>query len=309
MIKEEQRMEDMRFTGVWPAFITPFDEKGEVIEAAVRECADYMIESGLDGLYVGGSTGEGLIMSVEQRMRAAEICIQQAAGRVPVVVHVGTADTRSAVELARHAGKAGADGISSVPPYYYRMSKRYIKEFYTEIAEAAKVPFLIYNIPLLTGVSIGYDFMVEMMEVPNVAGLKYTDTNLEIMRQIKDYEDGRINVMMGYDAMLLSALVLGADGGIGSYYNIMPKPFARLYDFYKAGDMASAGELQWKIDRYIMVIKKYLEPANQAAIKGILNYQGINAGTTMKPILPLEDSRAQAMIEELKAAGFFAFIR
>lgn len=302
-------MGEIKFTGAWPAFITPFDEKGEVIESAVRECADYMIESGLDGLYVGGSTGEGMIMSKEQRMQVAELCISQAAGRVPVVVHVGTADTKTAVELARHAGKAGADGISSVPPYYYRMSKRYIKEFYTEIAKAAEVPFLIYNIPLLTGVSIGYDFMVEMMEVPNIIGLKYTDTNLEIMRQIKDYENGRINVMMGYDAMLLSALALGADGGIGSYYNIMPKPFARLYDYYQSGDIPAARELQWKIDRYIMVIKQYLEPANQAAIKAILNFQGIGAGTTMKPILPLEESRAQAMIEELKAGGFFEFIR
>lgn len=302
-------MGEIKFTGAWPAFITPFDHKGEVIESAVRECADYMIESGLDGLYVGGSTGEGMIMSKEQRMKVAEICIEQAAGRVPVVIHVGTTDTKTAVELAKHAGEAGADGISSVPPYYYRMSKRYIKEFYTEIARAAKIPFLIYNIPLLTGVSIGYDFMVEMMEVPNVVGLKYTDTNLEIMRQIKDYEGGRINVMMGYDAMLLSALTLGADGGIGSYYNIMPKPFAKLYDFYQSGDIPAARELQWKIDRYIMVIKKYLEPANQAAIKAILNFQGIEAGTTMKPILPLEDARAQAMIEELKAGGFFEFIR
>ncbi len=302
-------MKKMTFTGAWPAFITPFDEKGRIMDGAVKELIDYMIENGLDGLYVGGSTGEGMIMSKEDRMHLAELCVSYTAKRVPVVVHVGTADTETAVELAGHARKIGADGISSVPPYYYRMSKGYIKEFYQAIAREAGIPFLIYNIPLLTGVSIGYDFMVEMMEEPNIVGLKYTDTNLEVMRQIKDWRDGEINVMMGYDAMLLSALILGADGGIGSYYNIMPKAFGKLYDAYQAGDVETAKEIQWKIDRYIMIIKKYLEPANQAGIKAILNYQGISAGTTKGPILPLAEAKAQTMIEELKAAGFFAFIK
>lgn len=302
-------MKNTKFTGVWPAFITPFDEKGQILDSSVKELIDYMIEGGLDGLYVGGSTGEGMIMSKEDRMHMAELCVDYAGKRVPVIIHVGCADTKTAVELAEHARKIGADGVSSVPPYYYRMSKGYIKEFYQAIARAAQIPFLIYNIPLLTGVSIGFDFMVEMMEEPNIIGLKYTDTNLEIMRQIKDYHDGEINVMMGYDAMLLSALVLGADGGIGSYYNIMPKAFSGVYDCYQKGDMESARQLQWMIDRYVMIIKKYLEPANQAAIKAILNYQGIWAGTTMRPILPLADTKAEAMIEELKAAGFFDFIK
>lgn len=297
------------FTGVWPAFITPFDERGEILESGVKELIDYMIEGGLDGLYVGGSTGEGMIMTRDERMRLAELCVDYTKKRVPVIIHVGTADTKTAVELAEHARKIGADGVSSVPPYYYRMGKEYIREFYQAIARAAQIPFLVYNIPLLTGVSIGYDFMVEMMEEPNIVGLKYTDTNLEIMRQIKDYHDGEINVMMGYDAMLLSAFVLGADGGIGSWYNIMPKAFAGVYDSWKKGDVETAREWQWKIDRYIMIIKKYLEPANQAAIKAILNYQGIQAGTTMKPILPLASAKTETMIGELKAAGFFEFIK
>lgn len=302
-------MKKKKFTGVWPAFITPFDENGKILDSGVKELIDYMTEGGLDGLYVGGSTGEGMIMSKEDRMHMAELCVSYAGKRVPVIVHVGTADTKTAVELAEHARKIGADGVSSVPPYYYRMGKSYIKEFYQAIARAARIPFLIYNIPMLTGVSIGYDFMVEMMEEPNIVGLKYTDTNLEIMRQIKDHNDGEINVMMGYDAMLLSAMVLGADGGIGSYYNIMPRAFAGVYDCYERGDLESAKEWQWKIDRYVMIIKKYLEPANQSAIKAILNYQGISAGTTMRPILPLSGGKEEAMIAQLKAEGFFDFIK
>ena len=295
--------------GVMPAFITPFDENGKIIDSGVKELIEYHLESGLDAFYVGGSTGEAMIMTPEDRMHIAEISVKYVAGRAPVIVHVGTPDTETAVKLAKHAKKIGADGISSVPPYYYKMSKEYIKEFYRAIAEAAELPFLIYNIPQLTGVSISSAFMIEMMEIPNIIGLKFTDTNLEEFRKIKAYENGRIKAFIGYDAMLLCALMMGGDGGIGSFYNIMPRAFSRVYDSFKEGDYEEAKETQWKIDKYIAIIKKYLSPANQPAIKVILKEMGFNSGTTRGPILPLKDDVSQAMHGELRKEGFFEFVR
>jgi N-acetylneuraminate lyase len=295
--------------GVLPAFITPFSENGKIIDSAARELIDYHLESGLDAFYVGGSTGEAMIMTPEQRMHIAEVVVSYVADRVPVIIHVGAADTETAVKLAKHAEKIGADGISSVPPYYYKMSKEYIKEFYKTIASSIKLPFLIYNIPILTGVSINSEFMIEMMEVENIIGLKYTDTNLEEFRKIKAYENGKIKAFMGYDAMLLSALVMGADGGIGSFYNIMPRAFAGVYDNYKAGNFEEAREIQWQIDRYIAIVKKYICPANQPAIKSILKEMGINCGTTKPPILPLKDTVVRDMLDDLRSNEFFEFVK
>ena len=295
--------------GVMPAFITPFDENGKIIDSGVKELIEYHLESGLDAFYVGGSTGEAMIMSLEDRMHIAEIAVEYVANRAPVIVHVGAPDTESAVKLAIHAKKIGADGISAVPPYYYKMSREYIKEFYRAIAEAAQLPFLIYNIPQLTGVSISSDFMIEMMEIPNIIGLKFTDTNLEEFRKIKAFENGRIKAFIGYDAMLICALMMGGDGGIGSYYNIMPKAFARVYDSFQAGNYEEAKETQWQIDRYIAIIKKYLAPANQPAIKVILKEMGFNSGMTRGPILPMKENVCQMMLEELRKEGFFDFVR
>jgi len=302
-------MKKLNLYGAIPAFITPFTTEGKIIDSAAKELADYHIEAGLDAFYVGGSTGEAMIMNAESRMHIAEVVTKHVAGRVPVIVHVGAADTETAVQLAKHAEKIGADGISSVPPYYYKMSKEYIKEHYMAIASSTSLPFLIYNIPMLTGVSINSDFMIEMMEVENIIGLKYTDTNLEEFRKIKAYDNGRIKAFMGYDAMFLSALIMGADGGIGSFYNIMPRGFAGVYDNYVSGNYESARELMWKIDRYIAIIKKYINPANQPALKAVLKEIGIDCGTTKAPILPLKDSTRQDMIADLRKNGFFEFIK
>lgn len=295
--------------GVLPAFITPFTEEGKIMDEGVKELIDFHLENGIDAFYVGGSTGEAMIMTPDERMHIAELVINYVKNRVPVIVHVGTADTKTAIELAMHAEKMGADGISSVPPYYYKMSKEYIKEFYKSIASSVKLPFLIYNIPILTGVSINSEFMIEMMEIENIIGLKYTDTNLEEFRKIKAYDKGRIIAFMGYDAMLLSALVMGADGGIGSFYNIMPAGFAGVYDNYKKGNIQEAVEIQWKIDYYIAIIKKYICPANQPALKSILKEMGINCGTVKPPILPLKDTVVREMIDDLKRNGFFEFVK
>lgn len=302
-------MKKTNFHGAIPAFITPFTNEGKIIDSAVKELVDYHIEGGLDAFYVGGSTGEGMIMSAEDRMHIAEVVTDYVAGRVPVIIHVGTADTETAVNLAKHAEKIGADGISSIPPYYYKMSKEYIKEHYKAIASATNLPLLIYNIPILTGVSINSDFMIEMMEVDNIIGLKYTDTNLEEFRKIKAYDNGSITAFMGYDAMFLCALIMGGDGGIGSFYNIMPHAFASVYDNYKAGKFEQAREIMWEIDRYIAIIKKYISPANQPALKVILKAIGIDCGTTKAPILPLKDSVKEDMLEDLRKNGFFEFIK
>ena len=295
--------------GSMSAFLTPFDEKGRIIESAVQALADYHIENGLHGLYVGGSTGEGMIMTTEDRMALAEMAVKAARGRIPVIVHVGTTDTATAVRLARHAQSAGADGLSSVPPFYYKMSPEYIKAYYCAIAEAVDIPLLLYNIPILTGTSISADFMIELFKVKNIIGLKFTDTNLEEFRKIKDYDNGRIQAYIGFDQMLLCALIMGGDGGIGSWYNLMPKAFADIYNLYRAGKIEDARDLTWKVDRYIAIIKKYTRPANQPVCKAILRRMGFDLGTVLGPLQPMKPLDEESLMDELTKAGFFEFVK
>jgi N-acetylneuraminate lyase len=302
-------VKELNIFGAIPALITPFTEEGNIMEDALKELIDFHLEGGLDAFYICGSTGEGMIMDPERRMHIAEIVVNYVAGRVPVIVHVGTADTETAIALARHADKIGADCISSVPPYYYKMSREYIKEYYAAVASSTQLPFLVYNIPMLTGFSISSEFMIEMANIKNVIGLKFTDTNLEEFRAIKAYENGRIKAFMGYDAIFLSALVMGADGGIGSYYNIMPRAFADVYDSFIEGKHEQAKEIMWQIARYILIVKKYLNPANQPALKVILKEIGINCGTTKAPILPLKESVKNDLLDDLRRNGFFEFIK
>lgn len=295
--------------GSMSAFLTPFDEKGRIIESAVKELADFHIESGLHGLYVGGSTGEGMIMTTEDRMKLAEIAVKAANKRVPVIIHVGTTDTATAIKLAQHAQSIGADGLSSVPPFYYKMSPEYIAAYYKAIADSVDIPLLLYNIPMLTGTSISADFMIELAKVKNIIGLKFTDTNLEEFRKIKDYDNGSIQAYIGFDQMLLCALIMGGDGGIGSWYNVMPKAFANIYNLYRAGRLEEARELTWKVDRYIAIIKKYPRPANQPVCKAILRRMGIDLGTVLGPLQPMKPLDEQSLIDELTKAGFFEFVR
>lgn len=295
--------------GAWPAFITPFTKDGKIIIDTVKALIDYHIENGLDAFYIGGSTGEGMIMTPDQRMELAEAVTGYVNGRVPVIIHVGCADTATAVNLAEHAKKCGADGVSSVPPYYYRMSRSYIKEYYKAVAAAADLPLLVYNIPMLTGVSIGADFMFEIMEIENIIGLKFTDTNLEEFRKIKDYQGGRIKAYIGFDQMLLCALFMGGNGGIGTWYNLMPKAFSGVYDHYVAGRYEEARGLQWKIDHYIAIMKRYACPAIQAVVKPILREMGFDAGTVLPPLQPLSSLNERSLIDELRGEGFFEFVK
>ena len=142
--------------GIIPALITPFKEDGAIYETALRNLVDHLIESGVGGFYLTGSTGEGFLMTAEERKKVVEIVIEQTAKRVPIIVHVGTIDTKTAEDLAKHAYDSGANAISSVPPFYYRFEFNEIYNYYKDLASAAPLPLVIYNIPATTGVEIGF---------------------------------------------------------------------------------------------------------------------------------------------------------
>ena len=172
------------FKGVIPAVLSVFDEKEDLDEQGTRELIRFLMKFDIGGLYITGSTGEAFLMDSDERKRQVEIVLDEVAGRLPVIVHVGAISTRASVDLAGHARRAGADGISSVPPFYFRFTEDQIFSYYRDIAEETDLPMVVYNIPLAGMMT---EKMIERLaSIPRVRGLKYTGTAIYEIMQIRD---------------------------------------------------------------------------------------------------------------------------
>lgn len=264
------------FQGILPAVLTPFDEEGRFAPAAFDRLLARLYEAGVHGLYVCGQTGEGMAQPAEQRKQVAEAAVRWSPRDRTVIVHVGAASTAEAVDLARHAGRAGAHAISSLPPIgSYSFAE--VKAYYQTLAAAAQAPLLIYYFPASSSAIATVDQVLELCAIPNVAGLKFTDSDLYRLWRIK--RAGAV-VFNGFDEMLVAGLLMGADGGIGSFYNVVPDLFVELYRLAKAGSWDRARTVQDTVNELISIGLRY--PVH-AAIKAMLRYQGLDCGQCLAP--------------------------
>jgi len=290
------------YSGIIPALITPFDSEGQVNTSGLRELVEHLLGCGMEGLYVCGSTGEGLLLTEKERRLVAETVVKQVAGRVPVIAHVGAVATEVAQRLARHAREAGADAVASIPPFYYGVGQDGIEAHYRRISLAAGLPLYIYNIPDATQVRITAALTHKLFEQGAIQGIKYTSYDMLTLRDIVETCGPQLNVFSGPDEMLLPFLVMGVHGGIGTTYNCMPRLFAALYAAWRAGDLARAQSLQFQIDRIILVIARYgVIPATKVAMR----LQGLDCGGPRAPLVPLTDEQVARLKDELQTVGFF----
>jgi N-acetylneuraminate lyase len=288
-------------SGVIPAMFTAFDDDGEVSPERLRRVIAAILEQGVQGLFVCGSTGEGILMSPEERERVAEITVAEVAHQVPVMVHVGAAATRDSLRLARHAARIGADAVSSIPPFYYNPGMEGILDHYRLLGEATDLPLYIYYIPHLTGSVLDPSRLEELLAIPNLAGLKFTDTNLFLMRNLIDLSGGRLRILSGPDEMHLPCLTMGAVGAIGTSYNYMARPFLRLRAAYQRGDLETAQELQYRSNAIIRALLQY---GGLPAAKEIMRRIGANPGPARRPFRPLTEEQRRGLHAALDAAGF-----
>lgn len=289
--------------GVLSAILTPFNEDGSVRESAIKEIVDFQVERGIGGFYVNGSTGEGLVMSEEERMQVVEAVVKASAGRAQVIAHVGTTATDSAIRMAKHAEKVGADGISAISPFYYSHDISFIMEYFYGIAQATDLPFLAYNSS--QSVVLSYKNILDLYKIPNVVGLKYTMDNLEVLGKFKEFHPEKL-IFMGHDAMLFAALTAGADGDIGAFPNAMPAGFAKVWKDFQAGNFAEAMEEQKRINHFITIMKNYMLTANQAPLKAVMNAYGVDCGVELRrPAKPLTKEAEEQLISTLRSEGYF----
>ena len=231
-----------KYKGIFPAFYACYDDKGQINVEAVRAFTEYLVEKGVQGLYVGGSSGECIYQSVAERKLVLEHVVEAAAGRLVIIAHVACNNTADSMELAAHAESLGVDAIAAIPPIYFHLPEHAVAAYWNDISSAApNTDFIIYNIPQLAGVALSSNLLREMLKNPRVIGVKNSSMPTQ---DIQMWLDEGCIVFNGPDEQLISGLVMGACGGIGGTYGAMPELYVKLYNCVKSGDLATALEIQ-----------------------------------------------------------------
>ena len=230
-----------KYQGVIPAFYACYDKDGKVSPEAVRALARYLLEKGVKGLYVGGSSGECIYQSVEERKITLENVMAEVGGKMTIIAHVACNNTEDSRILAAHAESLGVDAIAAIPPIYFHLPPKAIAKYWNDISDAApNTDFIIYNIPQLAGVALTVPLLKEMLKNPRVIGVKNSSMPVQDIQMFHD--EGAV-VFNGPDEQLLSGLAAGAIGGIGGTYAAMPELYLKVRELFLAGDMAKGREV------------------------------------------------------------------
>ena len=277
-----------KYQGIIPAFYACYDDNGNISPERVREMTRWLISQGVKGLYVGGSSGECIYQSKEERKLLLENVMAEAKGQITVIAHIACNNTADSCELAAHAEFLGVDAIAAIPPIYFKLPPHAIAKYWNDMSAAApNTDFIIYNIPQLAGVSLTVPLLQEMLKNPRVIGVKNSSMPTQ---DIQMWIDEGALVFNGPDEQLISGLVMGAVGGIGGTYSVMPKLYVELYRCVKAGEMAKALEIQNDCCR--IIYKLCSGHGNMyAMIKETLRKLGCpNCGSVRAPLAEIIDS-------------------
>ena len=237
-----------KYEGIIPALYACYDKSGAVSIEDTKALTQWFIDQGVQGLYVGGSSGECIYQSKEERKAVLEAVMEVAKGKITIIAHIACNNTADSCELAAHAESLGVDAIASIPPIYFKLPPHAIAKYWNDMSAAApNTEFIIYNIPQLAGVALSIPLLQEMLKNPKVVGVKNSSMPVQDIQMWKDEgtKNGREFVVFnGPDEQLISGLVMGAVGGIGGTYGAMPQLYVKMYNLVKAGDLATALEIQ-----------------------------------------------------------------
>ena len=281
------------FRGIISAVITPMHADESVNYAALETLAHAQLARGVEGFYCCGSSGEGPLLRFDERKQVLSTLVNAAAGKVPVIAHVGTPRTQDAVELAKSAEQDGASAVSLVPPYYYKYSREEIIAYYRRVLDAISIPVILYNIPQFTGVELDSLTAEALLGDEQVLGVKHTSHNLySLERMIARYPDKVF--FNGFDEIFLSSLSAGATATVGTTVNLQPELFLALRNAFRQGDIPKAQRLQQQINEVVesLVARGVFQSAKYLAGKGV-----VDTGPTREPFVAL----TAAQREELDA--------
>lgn len=294
-----------KYCGVIPAFYACYEEDGRLSPKRTRSLARHLVNEGVKGLYVGGSSGECIYLEKEERMLMLEAVMHEVRGECTVIAHVACNNTAESCELASHAESLGVDAIASIPPIYFHLPEQAIAQYWNDISAAApNTDFIIYNIPQLAGVSLTISLLKTMLNNPRIIGVKNSSMPVQDIQMFKSVGGKDFVVFNGPDEQFISGRLIGADGGIGGTYAVMPRLFLKADECLKAGDFASAQSIQNSINEIIYSMCS-AKGNLYAVMKAILASNGFEAGGVRKPLLrvqPGDEAIVERCCEMIKNA-------
>ena len=272
--------------GIITALITPFHEDGTIHEQGLKAVVRYNIDvMKVNGLYVGGSTSESFLMDEESKRQLFRIVKEATDEGTKLIAQIGSLNIEEAVRLGKEAKELGYDALSAITPYYYKFSFQEIKAYYQKITEDTDHPMIIYSNPAFTGAQFSVEDYGELLALPNVTGVKYTDTDLAKLVNLKENHPGKV-FFSGSDEMLLPFAISGADGAIGSTYNLLGENARKVYKAVQKSDLETARRVQSHMNKTIDLL---LEGGVYSSIKHVFKQKGIDAGFMKFPFRELTD--------------------
>ena len=299
-----------KIEGLIAPVFTPMKDNGDITTDVIPDYAEFLIANGLNGIFVSGSSGEGMLLTTEERKIITQAWAPYANEAFKFIVHVGSTSYRQAQELAVHARDSGAWAVSCMGPTFLQpKTAGELVEFCSHVASVVPdMPFYYYHIPKRSGVNISmFEFLKEGQKaIPNLAGIKFTDSNFMEMQQCLALDNGRFDITHGPDETLLCGLSIGIKGAIGTSYNFVPSLYKELLEAFQNGDIEKARELQQKSVEITKIIIKY--GGGIVAGKTMMKMTGIDCGPCRSPLKNLNQTEYRELEKELKETDFYRFI-
>ncbi|WP_316568910.1 dihydrodipicolinate synthase family protein [Neobacillus sp. YIM B06451] len=292
-------MEVEKFKGIIPAFYACYDEAGEVSEARTKALCSYLYDKGVQGLYVGGSSGECIYQNLEERKATLKYVAESMKGKLILIAHVGAPSTRESVELAKYAEELGYDALSAIPPIYFKLPESSIYKYWTSIIDATGLPFIIYNIPQTTGYNLSLNLFGKMIENKKVIGVKNSSMPALDIERFKAAGGENFIVFNGPDEQYVSGRLIGADAGIGGTYAAMPELYLKAEQFVSTGNFEKARSIQRDINDLIIALCS-LNGNMYSAIKEVLKLRGVDIGSVREPLEPVTGDDLETKIPAIR---------
>jgi len=293
-------MSKKSFRGTGTALVTPFKSDGSIDERALRALVDFQIAEGIDMILPCGTTGEGATLSWDETDRVTQIVIEQARGRVPVIVGAGSNSTAEAIEGTKHAARLGADGVLSVGPYYNKPTQQGFFEHFKAIAEAENIPIVVYNVPGRTASNIEAKTMLRLAEIPNIVAVKEASGNLgQIMDILRD-RPSNFRVLSGDDALTLSVIAMGGDGIVSVVSNEAPRMMTDMVHAALDGNFAKARELHYKL---LPLMNMNFIESNPIPVKAAMAMMGLLEENYRLPMVRIGAGNREKLAKVVEEVG------
>lgn len=297
-------MSTLRISGVIVPMLTPFDELEVVDEAGIERLVHFLIASGVSGLFPLGTTGEGPLLTTDERREAARLVIQYARGRVPVIIHTGAITTAETIALTRHARDSGAQAAAIVPPYFYKLSDQALFEHHMAVAGAVPdFPIYLYNNPAVTPNALSTEMVFRLADAcPNITGLKDSSGSLATLFASHQLRNGQFNTASGPDGLILAGQAMGLDACVSGNANFVPELVVGIVTAVRKGDLETARTLQRHLDEIRRVLG---DGADLSLFKAMCARRGIPIGSVRLPLRRAAAETVEACWQVVSNLGVF----